>query len=164
MRRNLGKCSPSLKKQAYIALVRSQLEYASVTWDPHRQNQINQLERIQRRAIRFICGNYKRDASVSAMQQDLGLPTLEERRKRARLVMLYKVINNLIAIPLPDYITPRTRSTRSSQQHRFTRLSSSSDTYKYSFFPRTLRDWDELPQATIELPNLEQFKGAIGAN
>ena len=164
LRRNLGKCSPSLKKQAYIALVRSQLEYASVTWDPHRQNQINQLERIQRRAIRFICGNYKRDASVSAMQQDLGLPTLEERRKRARLVMLYKVINNLIAIPLPDYITPRTRSTRSSQQHRFTRLSSSSDTYKYSFFPRTLRDWDELPQATIELPNLEQFKGAIGAN
>ena len=48
LRRNLGKCSPSLKKQTYIALVRSQLEYASVTWDPHRQNQTGQLERIQR--------------------------------------------------------------------------------------------------------------------
>ena len=62
VRRNLGNCTPSLKKQAYISLVRSQLEYASVTWDPHRKNQIDQLEKIQRRAIRFICGNYTRDA------------------------------------------------------------------------------------------------------
>ncbi|XP_072030517.1 uncharacterized protein [Amphiura filiformis] len=56
LRRNLGKCSTDIKEQAYTSLVRSQLEYASVVWDPHKQNQIDQLEKIQRRAIRFISG------------------------------------------------------------------------------------------------------------
>ena len=70
LRRNLGKCHINIKKQAYISLVRSQLEYASVIWDPHRQNQIDQLEKIQRRAVRFVCGNYQREASVTAMRED----------------------------------------------------------------------------------------------
>ena len=143
LRRNLEKYTPTLKKQAYISLVRSQLEYAAVTWDPHRQNQIDQLEKIQR-AIHFICGKYNRDASVTAMQQDLGLPTLEERRRNARL-MFYKVTNNLIAIPLPNYITPRTGSTRSSQHHHFTHIRASSDTYKYSYFPRTIKRLGRAP-------------------
>ena len=92
------------------------------------------------------------------MREDISLPTLEDRRRRARLTMFYKVINNQIAIPIPDYITQRTRTTRSSQHQRFMRLSSTSDIYKHSFFSRTLRDWDALPQSIIELPSVEQFK------
>ena len=34
LRRNLGKCTSDVKKQAYISLVRPQLEYASAIWDP----------------------------------------------------------------------------------------------------------------------------------
>ena len=164
LRRNLGKCSPQIKEKAYISLVRSQLEYASAVWDPHRQTQIDQLEKIQRRAVRFICGNYQRDASVTAMREDLHLLTLEDRRRQARLTILYKIINHQIAIPIPAYIQPKIRSTRIQQQQHFMRLSSSSDTYKHSFFSRTLRDWDALPQTTIELPTVEQFKRAINAN
>ena len=153
LRRNISKCSTNIKKQAYISLVRSQLEYASVIWDPYRQNQIDQLEKIQRRAVRFICGNYHRDASVTRMRQDLELPLLEERHRQARLTMFYKAINHQIAIPIPDYIRPRVRTTR-QQENRFMRFSSSSDSYWQSFFPRTLRDWDALPTNIIELPTV----------
>ena len=162
IRRNLGQLSTAVKQQAYTSLVRPQLEYAAAAWDPHRQNQINSLEMVQRRAVRFIAGNYQREASVTTMREDIGLQTLEERRRQVRLIMMYKAINNLVAIPLPEYILPRGRTTRSQQPHRFIRLSSNSDTYICSFFPRTLRDWDGLPQNTIELPTLEQFKEAIG--
>lgn len=162
IRRNLGRqCPTEVKKLAYISLVRSQLEYASVVWDPNKRNQIDQLEKVQRRALRFICGNYQRDASVTSMREQLNLPTLEERRKRARLSMFYKIANNKIAIPIPDYIKPRERTTRRSQQQRYMRLGSSMDTYKFSYFPRTLKDWDELPQIIVELPSLEQFKVAL---
>ena len=136
-----------------FVIVRSQLEYASTVWDPYKQNQIDQLEKIQRRAVRFICGNYQREASVTNMREHINLPTLEERRKQSRLAMFYKVSNNQIAIPLPEYIKPRERTTRRSQNQRHIRLASRVDAYKYSYFPRTLKDW--------ELPSLVQFKGAL---
>ena len=41
------------------------------------------------------------------------------------------------------------------------RLGSSMDTYKFSYFPRTLKDWDKVPQIIVELPSLEQFKVAL---
>ena len=161
IRRNLSLCSTSIKKQAYTTLVRSQLEYGAAIWDPYRQNQIDNLEKVQRRGIRFITGNYSREDSVTAMRLNIGLPTLQERRLQSRLVMMFKILHHQIAIPLPDYITNKGRATRSQHPLRFTRLSTSSDSYKYSFFPRTMKDWDELPLNIIELPTLEQFKEAI---
>ena len=51
------------KKKLYIALVRSQLSYCSPIWRPHLIKDIVNLERIQRRATKFILGthslNYK---------------------------------------------------------------------------------------------------------
>ena len=35
LRRNLRRCPAKLKQTAYIALVRSTLEYAAPVWDPH---------------------------------------------------------------------------------------------------------------------------------
>ena len=88
LRRNLGKCPMRLKQQAYFSLVRSQLEYASVIWDPFRQNQIYQLEKIQRKErYDSYAELYEREASVTAMRESLGIPTLEERRKNGRLTV-----------------------------------------------------------------------------
>ena len=118
--------------------------------------------KIQRRAILFICGNYNiEDNYVTKKRQEIGLPSLEERRKHSRLIMMYKVVNHHTAIPLPDYIRQRARVTRNQQQHRIQRLSLTSNSYKFSFFPRTLKDWDDLPRHIIELAILEQFKEAI---
>ena len=65
---------------------------------------------------------------------------------------------------MPAYIQPKIRTTRTHQSHQLRRLGSTSDVYSHSFFSRTLRDWNELPQNIAELPTLEQFKGAIRAN
>ena len=53
IRRNLNKCPTHIKAVAYTSLVRPILEYASAAWDPHSQNNINTLERIQRQPARF---------------------------------------------------------------------------------------------------------------
>ena len=45
----------------------------------------------------------------------------------------------------------------------FMRISSSSDSYRQSLFPRILWDWDALPTNIIELPAVDQFKGTIYA-
>ena len=57
--RNLKKCPSECKKTAYVALVRSTLEYGAVVWDPMLQKDIFKLEKINRKAARFIKGDFK---------------------------------------------------------------------------------------------------------
>ena len=48
IRRNLRHCPMPCRKNAYLALVRSILEYGSVVWDPYPKNDIDRLERESR--------------------------------------------------------------------------------------------------------------------
>ena len=46
----------------YFTLVRPQLEYAAATSDPYTQMYKNKMEMVQRRAARYVCNNYSREA------------------------------------------------------------------------------------------------------
>ena len=48
----------STKKSIYITLVRSQVTYCSQVWRPNLIKDIQKLERIQRRATKFILNDY----------------------------------------------------------------------------------------------------------
>ena len=51
-------------------MVRSKMEYTSAAWDPYHNSLIQQLEKIQkiqRRAARWIFNDYIRFSSVSVM-------------------------------------------------------------------------------------------------
>ena len=50
LRRNLKAKNPQLGERAYKAIVRPQLEYAALVWDPHHQDDILKIEIVQRRA------------------------------------------------------------------------------------------------------------------
>ena len=105
-----------------------------------------------------------REDSVTAMRESIGLPTLQERRRESRLAMMYKILHNQVAIPLPDYVNEKTKLTRSNDHPlRFIRLGTSTNSYKFSFIPRTVTDWDKLPLKVIELPTLDQFKEATSS-
>jgi hypothetical protein len=45
---------------------------------------------------------YHNTSSVTSMLEDLKWPTLEERRQRARLVLMYKIVNGLVKIDATD--------------------------------------------------------------
>ena len=88
---------------AYKTIVQPQLEYASTTWSPHTKIDIHKVEMVQRRSIRWICHSYSYYDSVTAMQSNLGLRSLERRRADASVIMLYKIVHGIVAIPLPAY-------------------------------------------------------------
>ena len=50
-----------LKKQLYISLVRSHLSFCSQVWKPQYVKDIQMLERIQRRATKYILNDYSMD-------------------------------------------------------------------------------------------------------
>ena len=49
-------------------------------------------------------GAYSRESSVSGMLKELGWEDLQERRKKARLVLFHKIIHNQIAIDSDKYL------------------------------------------------------------
>ena len=59
LRRNLSTCDTRVKEAAYLGLIRPLLEYASQAWDPYTDNLSNEIEKIQRRAARFVTSDYQ---------------------------------------------------------------------------------------------------------
>ena len=183
LRRNLRHCSTSCRKNAYISLVRSTLEYGAVIWDPYTKADIDKLERIQRRAARFISHDYKsrNPGSITRMLADLDLDTLQERRKELRLTFLFKVVEGLVpAIPAAEYLEPvhqkrRIRATKLSdyisdntvKSHQlnnsrcFKHIRASTDIYKHSFFPRTISEWNELDDSVVNVDKVGAFRSAL---
>ena len=54
IRRNVYCCAPDTKATAYISVVRPHLEYAAAAWDPYLVADCKLLEKMQRRAARFV--------------------------------------------------------------------------------------------------------------
>ena len=162
LRRNLRKCPETVKEQAYCALVRPHLEYAAAAWDPYLKKDIGRLEAVQRRAARFVKDEYSRTpGTVTSIYRDLNWDTLEKRRKILRLTLLHKVLHGGVYIALPSYIHTKTRYTRSSLRSRLTSISTSCNAYKFSFVPRTIQEWNNLPAHVTSLADSQQFKTQI---
>ena len=111
IKRNLKHANPDLKELAYPSLVKTILEYSSTVWDPFCQKDIDRLERVRRRAARFVLNDYKPLSSVTSMASKLGWKPLADRRREHRLSLLYKIINGLVAIPANTHLHFNTRNT-----------------------------------------------------
>ena len=91
--------------------------------------------------------------SLTGILGQLKWESLKKRRKDNRLILLYKGLKGKARIPTDDLI-PKTR--RDSNQHSFAFQipSASKDVYRYSFFPQTIRDWNDLPETLISSSEL----------
>jgi len=151
--RNLYHCPVNTKLNCYKAMVRPILEYASPIWDPHTAININHLESVQRSAARLCYKDYSNFSSVTTMLRNLNLPTLKDRRNRAKLQMMYKITNNLVSVP-NDCLTPAPPFLRSGY---FNQMSTRIDSFKFSFFPSTIKLWNSLPPYIVNSSTHDQF-------
>ena len=88
LRRNLKGFPEKFKQTAYFSLIRSFMEYGATVWDPYQKYNSAKVERVQRRAARFVKSRYSRYSSVSDMLDELGWPPHSQRREEARLILL----------------------------------------------------------------------------
>ena len=163
VKRNLHNCPQKVKDQAYKSLVRPRLEYGCTVWDPYRAYQKSWLEQVQRRAARFVTRTYTREEGcVTNALKLLNWPTLEKRRQVARLTLMYKCVTNQAAIDIPCYVHHQSSlKTRASHPLKFIPLQPFCDTYKYSFWPRTIIDWNSLPSDYLTMDSTVKFKATI---
>jgi hypothetical protein len=180
LRRNLHRCPTSCRRGTYLSLIRSSLEYGSIIWDPYNKKDINTLEQVQRRAARFITGDYRsrKTGCVQRLLTRLKLPTLQDRRQHLRLVYFYKVVEGLVpALPSENFLKPlgSSRLVRSTRNNDFvttnpienyTRNNNrcytiqpcKTDQFRNSFFIRTAIDWNHLDDNTVNSGSLASFR------
>ena len=86
-RRNIHMLPKEVKEKAYNVIVRPHLEYASAAWSPHTLRNIEKVEAVQRRAARFVTGDYN-FCNHNHIEQ-LKWATLRQRRAIKDLVIWF---------------------------------------------------------------------------
>lgn len=146
LRHKLKNSPANVKLLSYFTFIRPKLEYACIVWDPYTNHNIRKLERIQRKAVRFIYSKYSRTDSPSQLMLTNNIPSLESRRKCFRLDFLSSLSKGELSLNPSLFLSPlSTRCTRHHKPNAFTPYFAATDTFKYSFFPRTILEWNDLP-------------------
>jgi len=155
LHRYLKSCPPHIKISCYKSLIVPIIEYGSTVWDPYLHKDI---EKIQRRAARFVKNDYSWDTSVTSLI-NLQWKTLQSRRTFLNLTIIYKIIHNLVSIT-SHYLIPNNSNRR---HHNFTynlpysRINS----HLHSFFPSSIRLWNSLDYKSVNKSSLQQFKTVL---
>ena len=161
LRRNTYACPQPVKETCYNSFVRPTLEYSSCVWDPHHRNHIDQLEKVQKRAARYVTNNHTLvEGNTAKNMTSLKWVPLEERRARSKLFLLFKARTGEIDIPTHD-LQVSSRSNRNSALSNFLIPHSSVNGHLYSFYPSTIRLWNSLPQNCKSSPTLDVFKSNV---
>jgi len=151
LRRNLSVC---------LTYVRPKLEFASTVWNPYHQKDIQAIEMVQSRAVRFITNTYDHYTSITTIISQLQLESLQERTSKACIILVYKIINRLVCIqPEPYFNIQQPNITclqRSRPQHYIPTRFARTDYLKFSFF---YRQWNSLPNNFFNgEPDLDDVK------
>ena len=96
-----------ISKLACQTLLCPILEYSCQALDPHLDTEVSKSEKVQRRAARS-----HNTSSVTNLLRQLEWDSLQQRRCKSRLTMLYKFIHGLIDITLSILISINTTSPR----------------------------------------------------
>ena len=151
----------------YQALVRPTLEYCTCVWDPYTQvgggGGVLKLESVQRRAARYCLYRYHNTSSMTDMLNFLNWKTLEERRTISRLIMLYKILNGVVAITSHPYLQPKLRLSR-THPLSFQPYQTNINAFKYSFFPRKILTWNSSPPQIPQASTVDAFKASINSH
>ena len=100
----------------YFSFIRTLLEYADVIWDDCTYYEKLELDKMQSEAARIVPGATKL-VSLHALYEEVGWESLVKRRRKHKLLLLYKMLNNLSPLYLFSLIPP-TVDTQSSYNLR----------------------------------------------
>ena len=138
-----------MKRRAYQALVRPQLECAAEAWYPYNITTADRLERMQHAAARFVHHDYRHPTSVNNLIKLLGWNRLHTRRLVSKLTMFYEIHFHLVNIHIPQLISPATFNGKHDHQLKYAIPVANMDSYKFHLYPRLIRLWNHLPSTAV---------------
>ena len=144
----------------YTTFIRPILEYADTVWDNCTQYEKEELEKIQNEAARIVTGTTKL-VSIEELNKETKWETLEERRRKHKLTLFYKMVNGLSPRYLSSLVPPlvnRVSSYNLRNSNDIRMVPASSKSYYESFLPSVVREWNKLPTHVRNSESLNIFK------
>ena len=132
------------------------MEYSSTVWDPHTARNIDKLEMVKRPSARFFHSDYRITSSPTEMMKALAWESLVERRWQAKAIMMYKICNNLIDMPVSLFTSVGYYGNHS--QACFIVPYCRTDHFNNLFIPSGTKSWNGLPMKDRSIGSLDAFK------
>ena len=144
----------------YVSLIRPHLEFAVPVWSPYFKTDIEALERVQRRVLKWV--NFGRKISYKEKMKRFGLTSLVERRQRGDLIQLFKWFKGFECIRSNS--TPNFNATIKTRGNcmKFRReLNKISNARHHFLLNRTARLWNKLSDEAVLSKKVNSFKARI---
>ena len=106
----------------------------------------------------------RKTGTVTNLLNELDWPSLQDRRKESRPALLHKVIHGEVDMGLPVYVERKKRQLRPNHPEKFIELQHNTEAYRNSFYCKTIRDWNLLPNHLLEIDNSGSFRGTVSRN
>ena len=156
----------------YKTFVRPKLEFAAASWGPWLEKDAEELEKVQKRAVRAMSD--ARGETYEEKLRDVGLTTLRERRKRGDLIEAFKVIkghNNVNReswFDLQSREASRPTRTNATIEEGSERRKSDvlykpkaqKETRANFYTVRVVQWWNELPEEVKATTSVNSFKNS----
>ena len=99
------------------------------------------------------------------MLGELGWTSLKDRRTDSRLCLFYKIVQGLVAVPLPPYVVHTQVFTSHLASHplAFRKIHTFADYCKYAYFPLAIVQLNRLPQSIALLADIDSFRLAVSS-
>lgn len=148
--------------KSFTTYVRSMVEYGTELWSPHKIEQIDMVEKVQRcftKRVYYRC-KLPRETPYLERCKMANLKTLEFRRKIKDLSMYYQIyFGQIECIQADQYFLKLDRNRRTNDyQVKMCTKTPKDEIVRNRFFERTSRIWNKLPNEVFpQIPKLETF-------
>ena len=148
----------------YKSFIRPHLDYGDILYNnPANETLINLIEKVQYKACLAITGAIQ-VTSRDSLYQELGLESLRVKRWYRKMIFFYRIVNELAPKYL-TYILPTANNcsycTRSQTNSEINQFYTRTESFKNSFFPYSIKEWNKLDVNIRSLSSLCKFKQAL---
>ena len=159
IRRNFTYLDVDTFKMLFKAFVRPHLEYGSPIWNPRLKRDIEELEKVQRRATKQLPAT--KNMTYEERLRLLKLPTLRFRRLRGDMIETYKLLQGIYDDTLPDLIKPVEDRIKKGHSRKLSQERARTSTRSQSFTHRIVNSWNSLSEEVVTAPSINTFKNRL---
>ena len=156
--------NPKFYVNQYKTFIRPLLEYNVSVWMPTLRCDVKKVEQVQAKFTRLLCRKLNiKYKSYKERLLLLNLESLEARRIKTDLTIIYKIVHNLVDLEFDNYFEFY-QSNYNLRRHSLTlknQIPPKSFARKNFFSIRNVSIWNSLPATIVESKSLTAFKNRL---